>query len=175
MGENSHFAVELQGATADRLAITGNLDLSALVNNLDVIDLGLTGMSWVIATYTGTLTGTFENITPGYSIDYGTLSNSQITLNLAPDGLLGDFNEDDVVDAADYITWRRNATANNPLPNDDGLMTQAARYSLWTAHFGETAPGGGSGLHGGAVPEPATCLLAGFALGALMCGSRRRR
>lgn len=85
MGVNSHFAVELAGATADRLAITGNLDLAALGNFLDVTGAG-TGASWVIATYTGTLTGTFESITSGYSVDYGTLTNSQVTLNFPGSG-----------------------------------------------------------------------------------------
>ena len=69
-----------------------------------------------------------------------------------PMGLLGDFNEDDKVDAADYVIWRKNETANNPLPNDDGLATQAERFDLWKANFGNMVmPGGGSG--GGAVPS----------------------
>jgi hypothetical protein len=71
--------------------------------------------------------------------------------------LLGDFNDDGKVDAADYVIWRMNETANNPLPNDDGLATQAERFDLWRANFGEMEmPGGGSG---GAVPEPAAALL----------------
>jgi hypothetical protein len=76
-------------------------------------------------------------------------------ISLAPEGLLGDFNEDGKVDTADYVTWRTN-TANGALPNDDGLTTQADRFNLWTAHFGESAPGGGSEA---AVPEPASLML----------------
>jgi hypothetical protein len=76
---------------------------------------------------------------------------------LAPGGVPGDFNEDDKVDAADYVLWRKNETANNPLPNDDGLATQADRFNLWRENFGEMEmPGGGAG---GAVPEPAAALL----------------
>jgi autotransporter-associated beta strand protein len=85
MGADSHFAIELSGATSDKLAITGNLDVSALGNFLDVTGTG-TGSSWVIATYTGTLTGTFETITTGYLVDYGTLTNSQVTLSTVSDG-----------------------------------------------------------------------------------------
>jgi hypothetical protein len=83
-------------------------------------------------------------------------------------GLAGDFNEDDVVDAADYVKWRLNETTNNPLPNDNGLATQAERYDLWTANFGATAPGGGSA----AVPEPEALVLVVF--GALVVISWRR-
>jgi autotransporter-associated beta strand protein len=174
MGENSHFAVELQGAAADRLAITGNLDLTALGNSLDVIDLGLSGTSWVIATYTGTLTGTFESITSGYMIDYGALNNSQITLSIVA-GVAGDFNDDNVVDAADYVTWRKNQNTNNPLPNDNGLGTPigTAHYDLWRTHFGQTGGAGSGSAAGGAVPEPASWLLASLAL--IGCAARSRR
>jgi hypothetical protein len=73
-------------------------------------------------------------------------------------GLLGDFNEDDKVDAADYVVWRKNGT--NPLPNDNGLTTAAARFNLWRANFGNT-PGSGASLDPGNVPEPCTgCLVA---------------
>jgi fibronectin-binding autotransporter adhesin len=85
MGANSHFAVELSGATSDLLAITGDLDLLALGNFLDVSGAG-TGTSWVIATYTGALTGMFETVTSGYVVDYGTMANSQVTLNVVSDG-----------------------------------------------------------------------------------------
>jgi len=61
--------------------------------------------------------------------------------------LAGDYNDDGVVDAADYVVWRRT----------DG--TQAG-YDLWRANFGMTAPGAGGqssdGNLNGAVPEPST-------------------
>jgi hypothetical protein len=85
-----------------------------------------------------------------------------------PPGTLGDFNEDDKVDAADYVVWRKN-TANAALPNDDGLTTQAARFDLWRANFGEmTMPGGGVG----AVPEPTSALLLMLA-GAIWWSTKR--
>jgi hypothetical protein len=88
-----------------------------------------------------------------------------------PEGLLGDFNEDGKVDAADYVVWRKNETANNSLPNDGGAATQAARFDLWRANFGEmTMPGGGAG---GAVPEPCSAALV-MICGYLFAGSRGR-
>jgi hypothetical protein len=54
-------------------------------------------------------------------------SGGQMAYLLAP-VLLGDFNHDDTVDAADYVVWRA------------GLETTytQADYDLWRAHFGET-------------------------------------
>jgi hypothetical protein len=72
------------------------------------------------------------------------------------EGVPGDFNDDGKVGADDYVTWRQNETANNPLPNDNGLATQAERYGLWRANFGQPTAGGGSLS---AIPEPASGLL----------------
>jgi hypothetical protein len=75
-------------------------------------------------------------------------------ISLAPEGLLGDFNEDGKVDTADYIKWRKSGSTS--LPNDDGVATAAERYNLWMANYGQMAPGGGSLA---AVPEPASMVL----------------
>jgi hypothetical protein len=86
---------------------------------------------------------------------------------------VGDFNNNGKVDAADYVIWRKN-TANNPLPNDDGLTTQAARFDLWRSNFGDMAMPGGGG--GGAVPEPGTFVyLVTAVVGGAAMGLRRRR
>jgi hypothetical protein len=168
---NSHWLIGLDGATSGKLTIGGNLDLSAL-DSLDVIGTG-SGSSWVIATYAGALTGTFDNVTPGYTVDYGTLNNSQITL-MVP-GLAGDFNDDGKVDAADYVVWRKNETANSPLPNDNGLTTQADRFNLWRANFGNPMGSGSSSGTAGSVPEPATMLLLLVAIAGLPAARSRRR
>jgi hypothetical protein len=119
------------------------------------------------------LTGTFETITSGYSVDYGSGSNSQVTLNVA--GLPGDFNSDGKVDAGDYVTWRKNNGTNNALANDGGLGTPitGAHYTLWRNNFGKP-PGAGSSLSGGTVPEPSSFLLVSVALLATITGVRRR-
>ena len=41
----------------------------------------------------------------------------------------GDYNDDDKVDAADYVVWRKNETANDPLPNDNGAATSSRSAS----------------------------------------------
>jgi hypothetical protein len=84
----------------------------------------------------------------------------------------GDFNSDGKVDAADYVTWRKNEVSNLPLPNDGGAADQAARFTLWRANFGNS-PGSGSGLTNAAVPEPAAALLMLLGIAAAAIGRRR--
>jgi hypothetical protein len=59
----------------------------------------------------------------------------------------GDFNNDGIVDAADYTVWR------------DGLGTTytQADYDVWKTHFGQIA--GNGSLANSTVPEPATSVL----------------
>jgi hypothetical protein len=73
--------------------------------------------------------------------------------------LEGDFNTDGVVDAADYVVWRK-TDGSNP-----------AGYNTWRTNFGRTA-GSGAALAGAAsVPEPASMVLI---LGAVLAGLPRR-
>jgi hypothetical protein len=90
-----------------------------------------------------------------------------------PGGLDGDFNDDGIVDAADYVMWRKNNGTNNPLPNDGGLGTpiDAEHYGLWAANFGSTA-GSGSASQS-AVPEPSSFLVMGLAVIAASLARRR--
>ena len=85
---------------------------------------------------------------------------------VAPD-LAGDYNQNGVVEAADYVTWRNNLNQSVTLPNDStpGSVTQAD-YDVWRANFGKTADNGGPLGSGAAVPEPTASLLV---LVAAMC------
>ena len=75
----------------------------------------------------------------------------------------GDFNGNGIVDAADYVVWRKGL----------GTTYTQTDYDLWRAHFGETAGGGsGAGATGSlstAVREPSSAglLLAATAAGAV--------
>lgn len=83
-------------------------------------------------------------------------------------GLVGDFNNDGVVDAADYITWR-NAAPTDTLPNDDSPGTvNASDYADWRANFGLSQPGSSAAYAAGVVPEPASVVML---LGILLAGS----
>jgi hypothetical protein len=83
-----------------------------------------------------------------------------------PQGVPGDFNDDDKVDAADYVVWRKHRGTMTMLPNDNGIggTVGQAHFDLWRANFGEMLmPGGGSGGQS-AVPEPTTMVLLGTAM-----------
>src|SRR5262249_6411296 len=74
---------------------------------------------------------------------------------------ISDFNESGVVDAADYVVWRKNQGTTNLLPNDlVGGTIGTAQYNQWRAHFGQTAGSGASAIANASVPEPATWVLA---------------
>jgi hypothetical protein len=96
---------------------------------------------------------------------------------VATPGLAGDFNSNGVVDAADYVMWRKNVGTNTALPNNlIGGTISVAQYNQWRANFGNTAPGAGSGTSAmaiAAVPEPAA-LLQIVLVAAVLSTCRRR-
>jgi hypothetical protein len=94
--------------------------------------------------------------------------------------LLGDYNGNGIVDAADYTVWRDTlgqlganlaADGTGPMGVPDGVVDQLD-YALWKANFGLGTPGAGSAASTAAVPEPtATWLLF---LGSLFVRRTRR-
>jgi hypothetical protein len=127
------------------------------------------------------LTGTWDNGLP-FSFDLSStltftsdtfLPGSTLMITLvAPDLLPGDYNDDGIVNAADYVVWRNHVDTETSLPNDEtpGMVT-AEDYTVWADNFGTSVGQGSAG--GGAVPEPATCWL--IATFALYVASQRRR
>lgn len=85
-------------------------------------------------------------------------------LGPAPE-LIGDYNDDESVDAADYAMWRDNvgnlgSVLNNRDPDNMGVVGEAD-FDSWREHFGDVlGSGGGSGLGGVAVPEPTSLVMA---------------
>ena len=88
-------------------------------------------------------------------LNTGAVPDSVLLQLLAPGPVppTGDYNQDFVVDAADYLIWRR-ALASGDL-NADGdrnSVINSADYDIWRSHFGETASG--AALLSAIVPEP---------------------
>ena len=104
-------------------------------------------------------TGAFAVDSP-YSWDLSKLyTTGEVTLATVP-GLPGDFNNNGIVDAADYVVWR----------NNHGTP---AAYNTWRANFGQPSGSGSVAGANAAVPEPSTLLM--LILAAVGLCSRRRR
>jgi hypothetical protein len=160
------------GASTNAIADTATLSLAG-GGTPDFADQGYAlldaGINEVIG---GLMLGGVAQTTAG---TYGSTSSSATFQNdeyfagsgvitLTPVGLTGDYNGDGVVDAADYVVWRK---------NPGGFGGDPAGYNSWRANFGHPS-GSGSGLGSNmAVPEPAALLLA--VAGALLtCVARQR-
>lgn len=93
-------------------------------------------------------------------------------LSAAPAGVLGDYNNNGVVDGADYVVWRKGGALQNESASPG--VNAPDDYTYWRSRFGKTdnSPGVGSG---GAVPEPTACLLGLIAATAISFTSNRNR
>ena len=92
---------------------------------------------------------------PGYITGSGIL---EVTALPAPPGVDGDYNDDGVVDAADYVVWRKlTPNASSGLPAHDATPTTVGSddYDTWVENFGDSESGAGNNAP---VPEPTTCL-----------------
>lgn len=79
---------------------------------------------------------------------WDTSPDTYFDIQLSPISLPGDFNNDSVVDTADYVVWR----------NGLGTTFTQADYDIWRSHFGQSAAGSGVGSFS-AVPEPTPLIL----------------
>jgi hypothetical protein len=138
--------------------LVGDADGDGLVSELDLIavadHLGNTGPAG------GSLLGDADGNGVVDSMDYYTV-NSVLEPNIAA----GDYNQDGVVNAADYIVWRNSLESTGTGLTADGnfdMVVDTHDYNIWWTNFGQLIPAGGSEL-ASAVPEPATgTLLAAF-------------
>jgi hypothetical protein len=122
----------IDGVSRDMLAVTGNLNVSG--GTLEVVQLGLGAnqASYVIASYTGTLTGTLALSAPvaGYILVHDT-TNQQIRLDAAAGG--------------NYATWANtNGIPGQPFDGDfnqDGISNGVA-YALGLSPTLSSQPAG---------------------------------
>jgi hypothetical protein len=120
------------------------LSLGALYNPLVHVD----DLNFTIRRAAGPLNRTYDQ-----NVTY---------IGTPPAGVAGDYNGNGIVDAADYVVWRKGGT----LQNDPTPGIQPADYTFWRSRFGQVT-GSGSGLAGTAnVPEPTTVFLAFVGLAA---------
>lgn len=92
-----------------------------------------------------------------------------------PPILVGDYNNNGVVDAADYVTWRDRLNGGGPLANDPTPESiDQSDFDAWKLNFGATAGSGAASLNTpvATVPEPAT-IAALTVVATLLAGTRR--
>jgi hypothetical protein len=145
-------------------------------------------------TGTGTLSSatqsgqTTETLSVPINATFVLMPNATTTVNLTMTGQLiatstfsagipGDYNQNGVVDEADYVLWRDQLGSGTALPNDDTAGVGNDDYSRWRAHFGQTGSGSGATLSdsGAAVPEASTAALFLIAVIGVVGGGRVRR
>ena len=89
--------------------------------------------------------------------DMASVARSYLHVGLSsPLGVAGDYNDDGVVDAADYTVWRDNRGTDAVLPNDRGIggVISLRHLNQWRTNYGKTLSSAG------AVPEPTTLTIA---------------
>jgi hypothetical protein len=178
-GPAATLEIEIGGLTAgaqhDVVSITGNATLGGELHLSMLGDyVPYTTDSFTILASGGTLSGTFSNAAPlerlaaidgrgSFLVHYGLDSSFDPNEIVLTDFLLaGDYNDDGVVDAADFTVWR----------DTDG---SPEGYAAWQANFGLSYGMGSSLPENAAVPEPSVCgllLAVAFAAG---LGTCRRR
>lgn len=156
------------GSNAERL-IDGNF---ASVGTDSTIAIGETGLSLGVG-FNGALQA--EDLTFTWTDSLGRYFDARVVYTGDfPDILQGDYNNDGMVNLADYAVWRNNLGSTVGLPNDPTpAVVDAADYTVWKDNFGASAASSVSGV--AAVPEPAGICFGLAALAATLCCRRLRR
>ena len=116
----------------------------------------------------GRTTGGMHILSPNFNGNGG----NAFFVKLIDPAIPGDYNDNGIVDAADYAVWRNSvggATLTNRGVNISGPIDQRD-YNVWKSNFGNVAAGlaSGAGLSSVSAPEPSAMLLMGIGLAGLI-------
>lgn len=172
---NGVLEIEIGGASQisqyDALSVSGNATLGGLLD-VHLIDnfLPAANQTFIIANANTAIAGAFSNAPNGsrlsttgggsFQVNYGAGSAFDPTLlvlsNFLAAGIPGDYNQNGVVDAADYTIWRDRLGQTGSLPNDDTPGVGPDDYTRWKSHFGESTGPASVRPETAVVPEPTT-------------------
>ena len=159
-----------QTLTPDFAAPAGTVASNLVVNNNFGTSGGANPASSIFARQTGPYT---LAVTAGTSAIKGIGFGYDVTYDIAavPVATPGDYDHNGVVDAADYVLWRKGDLAADS--NGDTVVDQAD-YDFWRTNFGNGGAGAGTGISAAAVPEPLGTVL--LTVGLLtVCACRRNQ
>jgi hypothetical protein len=171
-------------AQSDLLSITGSLTAGGTLSVIldDTVPAPSEGNVFNLLDF-ASASGAFNaldlpSLTPGLGWNTSQLLTTGELRVVASAGLPGDYNNNGVVDAADYTFWRerlgQNIALPNKDPNDTDNMVTQAEYSFWRSHFGTSLGAGGALSASQTVPEPGTWALT-MLTGCLLAAVGRRR
>lgn len=181
VNSNSTLNFDLGAAGAhDQINVTNTngLTLSSTPNSISVnvtnlVGNLLAGGDYTLIDYNGVLNNGASSLhlvnvpsDPGYSFNLvNDPVNTLIKLSVTAPTPPGDWNGDTKINAADYVTWRKDPASFGNDPNG---------YVAWRENFSQAAAAG-SGLDGpSAVPEPASFVLMLLSMVGLGAMHRRR-
>ncbi|WP_425394974.1 beta strand repeat-containing protein [Aeoliella sp.] len=186
MGSTASALLSLEiGSTAeyDQLLVSGNVLLDGNLA-VQLVDLG-SGLfipsaidTFTVLTAGNIVGGALANVANGtrlstlggegsFLVTYDEVTDAVVLSDFATE-LVGDYNDDGVVNIADYTVWRNNLGGpGGTLPNDTTAgEVGAAQYDLWKANFGNALPAVGTALAN--VPEPTTAALLALVAGSVL-------
>jgi len=133
-----------------------HLATSLGVNEAD-LKLFMGGSEWVDVTSS---VDAFNHIIYAEGLAANDVNNSTFAVALSvqgPAGLDGDYNNDGMVDAADYTIYRDNLGSDSAVLNGNGsggATVVQADYALWKQNFGSSGTSSSA-----AIPEPSSIVL----------------
>nr|MCU0780572.1 autotransporter-associated beta strand repeat-containing protein [Akkermansiaceae bacterium] len=144
LGLAGTYQCQIDGANADRIAVTGNLDLTGA--SLQVAVLGApTAGSYVIATYSGTRTGAFASVPSGSAVSYAT--PGQIVLTVGGGDAYGEWASSKGLTAANngknqdpdgdgVSNWLEFYLGGEPLSANSAILPKVVAINATTVTFG---------------------------------------
>lgn len=143
----------LIGDTSEMLALVNDVGLGAIES--------LVGLPIGPGDYAVQITGSADSV-----------QLYELAISVAPSLVVttvaGDFNEDGMVNLADYLLWRNKLGAAETLPNAPATpgLVDAADYLTWKSHFGVAAA-----FSTASIPEPSAQAVLCFGV-AIVVGGR---
>jgi len=117
--------------------------------------------------------GPFNELTDSTadSLPIQTTDTGSVTVIVAA---IGDYNHNGVVEAADYVVWRRSLGSAANLAADGNLnsIVDGNDYGVWRSNFGAAGP---HGLGTSSIPEPSTTVVSLISLVVYSALMRRKR